>query len=65
MNFQASQDAFARAVTDPESPLPDGIPLARGEPDSTPLRGYPTHVEGRGGVTQAVRRGPIAATPVA
>jgi len=44
MNFQASQDAFARAVTDPESALPEGITSRRGEADPTRFAVYRNNV---------------------
>jgi hypothetical protein len=44
MNFQASQDAFARAVTDPESALPVGITSRRGEADATRFAVYRNNV---------------------
>jgi len=44
MNFQASQDAFARAVTDPESALPEGITSRRGEADAMRFAVYRNNV---------------------
>jgi len=44
MGFRASQDAFARAVTDPESALPDGITSRRGEADATRFAVYRNNV---------------------
>lgn len=44
MDFQASQDAFARAVTDPESALPEGITSRRGEAGATRFAVYRNNV---------------------
>jgi hypothetical protein len=44
MNFEASQDAFARAVTDPESALPEGVTSRRGEADATRFAVYRNNV---------------------
>jgi hypothetical protein len=44
MNFQASQEAFARAVTDPQADLPAGVTSRRGEPDAKRFAVYRNNV---------------------
>lgn len=44
MAFQADQEAFARAVTDPQAGVPAGVTSRRGEPDPTRFAVYRNNV---------------------
>ncbi|MBX3581292.1 MAG: putative DNA-binding domain-containing protein [Rhizobiaceae bacterium] len=44
MGFEAGQDAFARAVTDPEAALPPGVTSRRGEADAMRFAVYRNNV---------------------